>query len=146
MFPPCLEHITLALSPSAHLRGDPSPRQHRWVKPCSISALRAEQVAMAPQSRRDHVTYSAGNWSWFGVPVTPSLHPQPQSLWREEKGLGARGLGAGFVWMTGMQMADDKMLEAGAGRSCRLGSTCVTLHRGTDYLSPSGRWGAHCSQ
>lgn len=30
----------------------------------------------------------------------------------------ARGLGAGFVWMTGMQMADDKMLEAGAGRSC----------------------------
>lgn len=48
----------------------------------------------------------------------PALHPQPQSLWREEKGSGARGLGAGFVWMTGMQMADDKMLEAGAGRSC----------------------------
>lgn len=41
------------LKPLSPPQRRPQPRQHRWVKPCSISALRAEQVAMAPQSWRD---------------------------------------------------------------------------------------------
>lgn len=58
--------------------------------------------------------------SWFGVPVTPSLLCiLPHNPCGGAGRLGREGLGAGVCLDgCGMQMAGDKMLEAGAGRSC----------------------------
>lgn len=110
---------TLPLCPGS--LGHISPSQQHW-KPCSISTLRAEEAATAPQSAgRDHFTSPpalgiARGWVFQWHP--PCSAPQPQALCGRRKAWERGGGCRVCLDACGMQMADDKMLEAGAGRSC----------------------------
>lgn len=125
------------------------------MKHCSISALAAQSkwrwlhnLLVAEESL--HIAYSIGQmvlvWCASKMSISPPCSASSAHTPRggRRKACGVRGLDTGFcLEVSGMWMADDKMLEPGGWQELLLAfsSTCVTLCRAADYTQVLQRRG-----